>query len=214
MGIAIERSIKNLKKSGACEQKENERAIERRFRNKSEPLYCDAVGRIIHDRRKLETPLVIGTQFASQTYVRFHSDREISILPGQQDMKNKWCVILTTNLLLVVALHFFRFDCILHNILLSEFTPIAITCHPEIKYLFFFFYEHEKMLGRCIKDIAMRSSPLGQTHERIHPLEYPDLTVPGVKIAAGVNAGSTARGERYADEEARSACGEHGWHGK
>jgi hypothetical protein len=71
MGIAIERSIKNLKKNGANEQKENKRAIERRFWNKSELLYCDAVGRIIHDRRKLETPLVIGAQFANQTYIRF-----------------------------------------------------------------------------------------------------------------------------------------------
>lgn len=53
MGIAIEKSIKNLEENGTSEQKENERSrvIERRFRNKSQPLCCDAVARIIHDRR-------------------------------------------------------------------------------------------------------------------------------------------------------------------
>lgn len=67
MGIAIEKSIKNLEENGTSEQKENERSrvIERRFRNKSQPLYYDAVVRIIHDRRKLETPFVIRMQFAS-----------------------------------------------------------------------------------------------------------------------------------------------------
>lgn len=67
MGIAIEKSIKNLEENGTSEQKENERSrvIERRFRNESQPLYYDAVARIIHDRRKLETPFVIRMQFAS-----------------------------------------------------------------------------------------------------------------------------------------------------
>lgn len=57
MGIAIEKSIKNIRENGEREQKENKRsrATEWRFRNKSEPLYYDAVAQIIDDRRKLET---------------------------------------------------------------------------------------------------------------------------------------------------------------
>jgi len=52
MGIAIEKSIKNIRKNGTSEQKENKRsrATEWRFQNKSELLYRNAVAQIIDDR--------------------------------------------------------------------------------------------------------------------------------------------------------------------
>lgn len=76
MGIAIEKSIKNIRENGTSEQKENKRsrAKEWRFRNKSKLLYCDAVAQIIDDRRKLETTFVVEAQFTSQTCIRFHLD--------------------------------------------------------------------------------------------------------------------------------------------
>jgi len=82
MGIAIEKSIKNIRKNGTSEQKENKRswATEWRFQNKSELLYRNAVAQIIDDRWKLETPFVIEVQFASQTCIRFHSDYDFDLV--------------------------------------------------------------------------------------------------------------------------------------
>ena len=82
MGIAIEKSIKNIRENGTSEQKEYKwsEATEWRFQNKSEPLYCDAVAQIIDDRRKLETLFVIGAQFASLTCIRFHSNYDFDLM--------------------------------------------------------------------------------------------------------------------------------------
>lgn len=96
MGIAIEKSIKNIRENGTREQKENKRsrATEWRFRDKSVPLYCDAVAQIIDDRRKLETPFVIiGAQFANQICIRFHShynsDPRRLTNPSERRMKER-----------------------------------------------------------------------------------------------------------------------------
>lgn len=83
---------------GQVEQKENKRsrATEWRFRNKSEPLYCDAVAQIIDDRRKLETPFVIEAQFASQTCIRFQSDygfRSHGLTNPSERRMTEWSVL-------------------------------------------------------------------------------------------------------------------------